>query len=246
MKKIEWHNPANATPPEGHRLLIPVEVDGRFKGKAQVWTLGRQWTQPHTTGSAYPAEKTAHTYAVPADTPLPEGYALIDGEPWQMDGWTLHNPAPGYNFQGIHPGEKIRAMHRNGEIAERSMIDHWFGEVPGNRGREIIGWRFVDPKPTPSPEIWESPPVRAKPPLMALDAEEQSNKPMTATEAKELQKMPPELLTKWQEELRKILLPLMGKTFESAHRVMLDENQRLKNQLADAQATLKSIRSLLP
>jgi len=38
---------------------------------------------------------------------------------------------------------------------------------------------------------------------------------------------------------------LVGR-IESFYRELVDENQRLKNELADAQATLKSIRSLLP
>jgi hypothetical protein len=38
---------------------------------------------------------------------------------------------------------------------------------------------------------------------------------------------------------------LMGR-IESFYRELMEENQKLKNQLADAQATLKSIRAILP
>ncbi len=177
MTKIPWHNPAQQTPPEGYRLLIPEEVDGRFKVDPEavttsviLWSISR-----HNWKSASPlaeVDQLAVTYAVPSDTPLPEGYMLIDSGVWQM------------------------------------------GEAPK--------------------------------PLMALDAEEQARKPLTATDVMEMQKVPASEQVAWDARVARVLNPIIGKAFEVIYRELKEENQRLKNQLADAQATIKSIRSLLP
>ncbi len=176
MKKIPWHNPAQQTPPDGYRLLIPEEVDGRHRPKfgeetkVKLWRCsGKMWAYVSPL-----AEIQNHgvTYAVPSDTPLPKGYTLIDGEVWQME------------------------------------------EAPK--------------------------------PLMALDAEEEAPKPMTATEVMEMQKVPASEQVAWDARVARVLNPIIGKAFEVIYRELKEENQRLKNQLADAQATLKSIRSLLP
>jgi hypothetical protein len=176
MKKIPWHNPAQQTPPEGYRLLIPEEVDGRFQNTPQrdnnvlVFSIRRHYWKPVNPLAG--VDQLAVTYAVPNDTPLPEGYTLIDGEVWQME------------------------------------------EVPK--------------------------------PLMALDAEEQARKPITATEVIEMQKVPASEQVAWDARVARVLNPIIGKAFEVIYRELKEENQRLKNELADAQATLKSIRSLLP
>jgi hypothetical protein len=198
MKKIPWHNPAQQTPPEGYRLLIPEEVDGRFNSKKlttiRIYDAHRAvWTM-----SCYviKADLLSMSYADPIDTPLPEGYTLIDGDVWQRE----EAPKP--------------LMALDAEPMFKDPVEE-----------------FVKARNAEKPDTW----------LLGHNPE----KVMTATEAMVAQ-LQPELLTKWQEELRKVLFPLIGKAFEVAHRELLDENQRLKNQLADAQATLKSIRSLLP
>jgi hypothetical protein len=85
MKHIEWHNPAQQTPPKGYRLLIPIEVDGRFSSSklptVQYYSPSlRGWDGEGVTVAG---DITDYSYAVPSDTPLPEGYALIDGQVWR-------------------------------------------------------------------------------------------------------------------------------------------------------------------
>lgn len=263
MKKIPWHNPAQQTPPEGYRLLIPEEVDSPPTHKGMVLTIFKKWVALEL-GPVHPD----CTYAVPSDTPLPDGYTLIDGDVWQMNGWTAHTPGKSEHQHQIPADCPMEVMLRNGEKVTGPTWQHWFGQIPNEPRAEIIGWRVVAEGP-PTMGTEECAAQQAPKPLMALDAEPMFKDPveefvkdrdaamrkgtdellvkaMTATEAVELQKELFKDQAVLQEELRKVLLPLMGKAFEAAHRELLDENQRLKNQLADAQATLKSIRSLLP
>ena len=93
---------------------------------------------------------------------------------------------------------------------------------------------------------WHNPAQQTPKPLMALDAEEQTRKPMTATEVIEMQKVPASEQVAWDARVARVLNPIIGKAFEVIYRELKEENQRLKNELADAQATIKSIRSLLP
>ncbi len=152
MKHIKWHNPSNQTPPKGYRLLIPEEVDGRFKHHdVMLWSGIRHYWK----SASHLADVNLPTvnYAVPSDTPLPEGYALIDGQVWRV--------------------------------------------------------------------------------------EKQASKPMTATEMLGQQSKSPSerrmdaAIQQWRPQLEDI-------------KSVLDENQRLKCELADAHATLISIRSMLP
>jgi hypothetical protein len=248
MKRIPWHNPAQQTPPEGYRLLILEEVESPPTHKGMVLTIFKKWVALEL-GPVHPD----CTYAVPSDTPLPKGYTLIDGDVWQMNGWTAHTPGALFDVTGktpMDPDTLVEVMLRNGEKVTGPMMQHWFGRVPSEPRAEVIGWRVLDeaPKPLMALDAHQLHPMFKDPvEEFAKDRNAALNKGTDELLVGAMAAQPPhELLNKWQEELRKVLIPLMGKAFEAAHRELLDENQRLKNQLADAQATIKSIRSLLP
>ncbi len=214
MKKIPWHNPAQQTPPKGYRLLIPEEVDGRFESHklptVKLWRNEAARWQCQVSQTRVAADSKTNTYAVPRDTPLPEGYTLIDGDVWQMNGWTAHTP--NLNMDVIAEGTVMEVMLRNGEKVTGPRRQHWFGHLPSEPRAEIIGWRVVGEAPKP---------------LMALDAEESEGLHIST------------------DAIKTASAQLLGR-IESFYRDLVDENQRLKNELADAQAMLKSIRSLLP
>lgn len=218
MKKINWHNPANATPPEGYRLLIPEEVDGRHRGEVDVIICNPREEQPWTGPSdTLTAKIQGCTYAVPHQTPLPEGYAVIDGEPWQMDGWTLHTPGDVmYVKSHIQADAVMEVRYRNGEQCIAPKRQHCFGQIKNTPGADIIGWRVVEQEKAPE------------------------TKPMTATEIME-QHYPKDRAADraWAAS------HLMMQQLED-FRTVLAENQRLKNELADARATINAIKSLLP
>jgi hypothetical protein len=198
MKRIPWHNPAQQTPPEGYRLLIPEELVYTLPSTILILTVFRKWVMP----SNFTA-KVEHTYAVPSDTPLPEGYMLIDNDVWQMNGWMAHTPGDDMPVRCYAESTEMEIMLRNGEVVKGPRRQHWFGQIPNTPCAEIIGWRIVADR----------------------DAGTGLHIPTDAIKTATSQ--------------------LMGR-IESFYRDLMDENQRLKNELADAQATLNSIRSLLP
>lgn len=267
MKKIDWHNPANVTPPEGYRLLIPEEVDDvRIKG-ALIFTVFKKWVAVIEF-----VNKLDRTYAVPQDTPLPEGYAVIDGEPWQMDGWTLN--VPGVTQTDHLDGNTcVEVIYRNTVTSGGSKKWHWFGVVPEDPGAEIIGWRVVEQEEQDVIDPPTKPSLREEfaPIITELGIQTFRKELQTYRGYHKVSEIPVADRAKFKAHLESLLsarhhladkflenfktsLKSVIKDFDKHTRVGMEasmeflknENQRLKNELADAQATLKSIRSLLP
>jgi hypothetical protein len=196
MTSINWHNPARVTPLNGYRLLIPEEVDGRFKNTriVRIWSRATRWKPASTLAEI---NNLGVTYSVPIETPLPDGYALINGQVWQLNGWTPHNPgdkAPVDDLITI----PIEVQYRSGERRTALAKQHQFGTFSMIPYAEIIAWRIV-------PEIDNQ------------SAEHRMNAAI--------------------QQLRQQLEDIKS---------VLDENQRLKSQLADAHAIIDAIRLLLP
>jgi hypothetical protein len=232
MKQIEWHNPKGATPPEGFRLLVPEEVDGGHEGKALMWRSGVEgrWTE-----KCYAKSKT-QVYAVPITTPMPEGYAVIDGEPWQLDGWAVNVPMVGAALLGIPAERMMEVRYRNGNTARGPRAVHYFGRIRGiGNMAEIIGFRFLDEET----------------PVFTPRGEE---KPMTATDVlerrcpTEQRHMRVEAMT---ETLRQQCFDIQcvlneNVTLKRDLLIAQQENQRLEQEMTDLKAIINDIRSLLP
>jgi hypothetical protein len=212
MKHIEWHNPANQPPPKGYRLLIPEEVDARFNSQ-DCKAVRLYCEELDGWAGASPlitADFIRYSYAVPSDTPLPEGYALIDGQVWRLDGWTLHTPGNMmYVNSHIQAYTVVEVQYRNGTRCTAQKRQHHFGQLK-SRDAEIIAWRIVG---------------------------QQAPKRMTATEVEESWA---KVQAAWNARVAEVINPVIGKAVEIIYRDLVEENQRLKSELADARAKLKA------
>jgi gas vesicle protein len=273
MKHIEWHNPANQTPPKGYRLLIPEEVDGRFNSQ-DCKAVRLYCEELEGWAGASPlitADFIRYSYAVPSDTPLPEGYALIDGQAWRLDGWTAHTPAAQYDVTGkapMDPSIMVEVQYRNGTRCTAPMKQHYFGQLK-SKDAEIIAWRIVEQAPEPKQETREYLTDKCKK-LFQTIGYPSAKAELYKRGYTKVAHMPDEVLRTFVADMEELVvkgkvedrdagtgLHIPTEAIKTATSQLMDrigsfyhelaqENQRLKNELADAQATLKSIRSLLP
>jgi gas vesicle protein len=266
MTRIEWHNPANQTPPKGFRLLIPEEVDGRFSSSnlSTVQYYGpslRRWE-----GEGVAGDVTDYSYAVPSDTPLPEGYTLIDGQVWRLDGWTLHTPGE-YPVTSVAADAVMEVQYRNGTRCTAQRRQHWFCTLK-SKDAEIIAWRIVEQAPEPKQETREYLTDKCKK-LFQMIGYPSSRAELYKRGYTKVAHMPDEVLRAFVADMGELVkgkvedrdagtgLHIPTEAIKTATSQLMErigsfyhelaqENQRLKNEIADAQATLKSIRSLLP